>query len=139
MLPHSSQFPVCNPTHLQHLNLPIPAARGDPGSSSLPLGISSYQWVIINMLSLLSPGDSLSPVEMEEVLLQLWGEVARLQELCSEQGRLLRRLRARKGPVLGEWGLRGPQTAHLGRSHSFIPAGPFPASSRCPQEIPLVT
>ncbi|XP_066064358.1 uncharacterized protein [Chamaea fasciata] len=37
---------------------------------------------------------------MEEVFLQLWGEVARLQELCSEQGRLLQRLRARKGPVL---------------------------------------
>ncbi|XP_015507522.1 uncharacterized protein LOC107215674 [Parus major] len=45
---------------------------------------------------LLSPG----VLEMEEVFLQLWGEVARLQELCSEQGRLLQRLRARKGPVL---------------------------------------
>ncbi|XP_005061502.1 PREDICTED: uncharacterized protein LOC101810150 [Ficedula albicollis] len=39
-------------------------------------------------------------MDVQEVLLQLWGEVARLQELCSEQGRLLRRLRARKGPVL---------------------------------------
>ncbi|XP_063281121.1 collagen alpha-4(IV) chain-like [Prinia subflava] len=39
-------------------------------------------------------------MEVEEVFLQLWGEVARLRELCSEQGRLLRRLRARKGPVL---------------------------------------
>ncbi|XP_031950049.1 uncharacterized protein LOC116436768 isoform X3 [Corvus moneduloides] len=38
--------------------------------------------------------------EMEELFLQLWAEVARLQELCSEQGRLLQRLRARKGPVL---------------------------------------
>ncbi|KAM4880675.1 uncharacterized protein FYW23_013751 [Sylvia borin] len=37
---------------------------------------------------------------MEEVFLQLWGEVARLQELCSEQGRLLQRLRHRKGAVL---------------------------------------
>lgn len=56
--------------------------------------------------------------QMEEVLLQLWEEVARLQELCSEQGRLLQRLRARKGPpVPGEWGLRGPQSAHLGHSH----------------------
>ncbi|XP_030920498.1 uncharacterized protein LOC115948909 [Geospiza fortis] len=39
-------------------------------------------------------------MEMQEVFLQLWGELARLQELCSEQGRLLRKLRARKGPVL---------------------------------------
>ncbi|RLV82420.1 hypothetical protein DV515_00016664, partial [Chloebia gouldiae] len=39
-------------------------------------------------------------MEMEEVFLQLWAEVARLQELCSEQGRLLQRLRVRKGPVL---------------------------------------
>ncbi|XP_074386945.1 uncharacterized protein LOC141726234 [Zonotrichia albicollis] len=39
-------------------------------------------------------------MEMQEVFLQLWGELARLQELCSEQGRLLQRLRARKGPVL---------------------------------------
>ncbi|XP_068068780.1 uncharacterized protein [Anomalospiza imberbis] len=39
-------------------------------------------------------------MEMEEVFLQLWEEVARLQELCSEQGRLLQRLRARKGAVL---------------------------------------
>nr|XP_030115534.3 uncharacterized protein LOC115491510 [Taeniopygia guttata] len=38
-------------------------------------------------------------MEMEEMFLQLWAEVARLQELCSEQGRLLQRLRARKGPV----------------------------------------
>ncbi|XP_039944640.1 uncharacterized protein LOC120764699 isoform X2 [Hirundo rustica] len=37
---------------------------------------------------------------MEEVFLQLRGEVARLQELCSEQARLLQRLKARKGPVL---------------------------------------
>lgn len=37
---------------------------------------------------------------MEEAFLQLWGEVAKLQELCWEQGRLLRRLRARKGPLL---------------------------------------
>lgn len=33
------------------------------------------------------------------MFLQLWGEVARLRELCSEQGRILQRLRARKGPV----------------------------------------
>ncbi|XP_066193776.1 uncharacterized protein [Sylvia atricapilla] len=37
---------------------------------------------------------------MEEVFLQLWGEVAKLQELCSEQGRLLQRLRDRKAAVL---------------------------------------
>ncbi|XP_056371094.1 uncharacterized protein LOC130265800 [Oenanthe melanoleuca] len=39
-------------------------------------------------------------MDMQQVLLQLWGEVARLQQLCSEQARLLRSLRARKGPVL---------------------------------------
>ncbi|XP_038020131.1 uncharacterized protein LOC119712677 isoform X2 [Motacilla alba alba] len=61
--------------------------------------------ILIGLLLLSPGGRSLSSpcpgvMEMEEVFLQLWGEVARLRELCSEQGRLLRRLRARKGPVL---------------------------------------
>lgn len=55
---------------------------------------------------------------MEEVFLQLWAEVARLQELCSEQGRLLQRLRARKGPVLGEWDL---PRLHIRLIPTFIP------------------
>lgn len=36
--------------HLQDLILPIPPARGDPGSSSLPLDNTSYQRVIINVI-----------------------------------------------------------------------------------------
>nr|XP_009686091.1 PREDICTED: uncharacterized protein LOC104152464 [Struthio camelus australis] len=39
-------------------------------------------------------------MEVEEVFFQLCEEVARLQELCVKQGKLLRKLTARKGPVL---------------------------------------
>ncbi|XP_026723451.1 uncharacterized protein LOC113491023 [Athene cunicularia] len=38
--------------------------------------------------------------EMEEIFLQLCEEVARLQDLCTKQGKLLQKLTARKGPVL---------------------------------------
>lgn len=37
---------------------------------------------------------------MEEIFLQLCEEVARLQDLCVKQGKLLQKLTARKGPVL---------------------------------------
>ncbi|KAM6364918.1 uncharacterized protein J5M81_015279 isoform 2-T2 [Pluvialis apricaria] len=37
---------------------------------------------------------------MEEIFLQLCEEVARLQDLCTKQGKLLQKLTARKGPVL---------------------------------------
>ncbi|XP_074931803.1 uncharacterized protein LOC142048624 [Phalacrocorax aristotelis] len=41
-----------------------------------------------------------SAMEMEEIFLQLCEEVARLQDLCVKQGKLLQKLTARKGPVL---------------------------------------
>ncbi|XP_069735086.1 uncharacterized protein [Phaenicophaeus curvirostris] len=41
-----------------------------------------------------------STVEMEEIFLQLREEVARLQDLCIKQGKLLQKLTARKGPNL---------------------------------------
>ncbi|XP_049675526.1 uncharacterized protein LOC126046757 [Accipiter gentilis] len=41
-----------------------------------------------------------SVMEMEEILLQLCEEVARLQDLCTKQGKLLQKLTARKGPIL---------------------------------------
>ncbi|XP_053907669.1 uncharacterized protein LOC128849505 isoform X2 [Cuculus canorus] len=41
-----------------------------------------------------------SMMEMEEIFLQLRGEVARLQDLCIKQGKLLQKLTARKGPIL---------------------------------------
>lgn len=47
-------------------------------------------------------------MEMEEILLQLCEEVARLQDLCTKQGKLLQKLTARKGPILGkQWGWGG--------------------------------
>ncbi|XP_032853384.2 uncharacterized protein LOC116962757 [Tyto alba] len=39
-------------------------------------------------------------MEMEEIFLQLCEEVARLQDLCTKQGKLLQKLTARKGPIL---------------------------------------
>ncbi|KAF1571692.1 UNVERIFIED_CONTAM: hypothetical protein FQV15_0017089, partial [Eudyptes pachyrhynchus] len=39
-------------------------------------------------------------MEMEEIFLQLCEEVARLQDLCLKQGKLLQKLIARKGPIL---------------------------------------
>ncbi|XP_025934018.1 uncharacterized protein LOC112972126 [Apteryx rowi] len=41
-----------------------------------------------------------SVMEMEEVFFQLCEEVARLQDLCAKQGKLLQKLTARKGPIL---------------------------------------
>ncbi|XP_074710162.1 uncharacterized protein LOC141936785 [Strix uralensis] len=40
-----------------------------------------------------------STTEMEAIFLQLCEEVARLQDLCTKQGKLLQKLTARKGPV----------------------------------------
>ncbi|XP_018779708.1 uncharacterized protein LOC108963463 [Serinus canaria] len=92
-------------------------------------------------------------MEMQEVFLQLWGEVARLQELCSEQGRLLRRLRARKGPVLdipvslpvqctedvgtGD-GQRSPESS---QNHPGVPTSKTPhlEGSACPVGQPQAT
>lgn len=67
-------------------------------------------------------------MDMRDVLLQLWEEVARLQELCSEQGRLLQRLRARKGPLLGECGVPG---LHIWVTPSLTPV----PSGRSPAEV----
>ncbi|XP_054663231.1 TRAF family member-associated NF-kappa-B activator-like [Grus americana] len=39
-------------------------------------------------------------MEMEEIFFQLCEEVARLQDLCIKQGKLLQKLTARKGPIL---------------------------------------
>ncbi|XP_014811169.1 PREDICTED: uncharacterized protein LOC106895994 [Calidris pugnax] len=39
-------------------------------------------------------------MEMEEIFLQLCEEVARLQDLCAKQGKLLQKLTTRKGPIL---------------------------------------
>lgn len=53
---------------------------------------------------------------MEEIFLQLCEEVARLQDLCLKQGKLLQKLIARKGPILGKQRGRGgcTETANLG-------------------------
>ncbi|KAF4803870.1 hypothetical protein TURU_012521 [Turdus rufiventris] len=92
-------------------------------------------------------------MDMREVFLQLWEEVARLQELCSEQGRLLQRLRARKGPLLDipvslpvqctEDVLTGDGQSSPESRHKH-PAAPTSSASRlegsaCPVEPPQAT
>lgn len=58
-------------------------------------------------------------MEMDKIFLQLCEEVTRLQDLCAKQGKLLQKLTARKGPVLGKqqgWGGRAEIALSLRRA-----------------------